>query len=45
MFSARLPLPSSLLLRLATLVLPGRAAAHDALPGWKYPWACCSMGC
>ena len=34
------------LLLLGILGLPGRAIAHDAPTGWKYPWACCSnMDC
>jgi hypothetical protein len=37
---------SSSLLLLGTLALIGRASAHDAPTGWKYPWSCCSnMDC
>ena len=36
---------SSLLL-LGILELTGRASAHEAPTGWKYPWSCCSsMDC
>lgn len=46
MVSARSLRLLSPLLLLGILDLPGRAVAHDAPTGWKYPWACCSnMDC